>query len=72
MAEYVEGPDGIVHLIAPWVGGGFTFCDRDHVEEDSGGFAGKPHEGPATCSDCHCAVKELRRAISGARWRGCS
>ena len=68
-ARYVLSPDGEIHVISNAGDGEFTFCDRDYVQADSGGFQGIYILGPATCQQCKEAVDELRLSLAGVRWR---
>jgi len=69
MANYTQDPNGIVHLLDPLSGGEFTYCSLDSSQNDSGGFIGKDHGGPASCADCKEHVDALRKSILGVKWR---
>ena len=68
-ARYARNPeDGQVHVVNQAGDGEFTFCDRDYVQADSGGFHGTYISGPATCQRCKEAVDEFRASVAGVRW----
>ena len=78
-AEYIRDPAGVVHVMAPWSGGEFTWCDQPVVDADSetgdafadegSSGAGVRCSGPATCRACRKAADEARESLRGVRWR---
>lgn len=69
MAQYIKNPkDSVVHVIDTSGCGEFTFCGRDHCQEDSGGFEGELCNGPSTCAECQENIAEIRDAMNGVRF----
>ena len=77
-AEYMRDGAGVVHVMAPWSGGEFTWCDQPVVDacaENGDAFAERDSSGagtrcgaPATCRACRKAADEARASLRGVRW----
>ncbi len=72
MSVFVKEIDGqgteIVHLLEPFQGDEFTYCNRSIVEAVDRGFIGKFCSGPANCIECHEAVNKHKKRIQNILW----